>query len=53
MVFDEFKRGQFLEVVVEIVSVDAQRFLQLDGAHFIGLRQFNVGASALDGPVQW
>ena len=45
VVFDEIKRGQLLEVVVEIVSVDAQRFLQLNSAHFIGLRQFNVGAS--------
>lgn len=46
MVFNEVKGCEFLQVVVQVVPVNAQRFLQLYGAHLFGLGQFNIGTTA-------
>ena len=46
MVFDEVKGRQFLQVMVQVVPVNAQCFLQLYGAHLFGLGQFNIGTTA-------
>jgi len=35
VVFNEFERGEFLQMVIEVVPVDADRFLELNGAHFL------------------
>jgi len=35
VVFNELERGEFFEVVIEVVPVDADRFLELNGAHFL------------------
>ena len=45
VIFNEVKRSQLLQMVIEVVAVHAQGFLQLYGAHFIGLSQVNIGAA--------
>lgn len=46
MVFDEFQGGEFFQVVVEVVAVNIQCFLQLNGAHFLAVGEGNIGAAA-------
>jgi hypothetical protein len=48
MIFDEFQGSEFLQVMVEIVAVNIQRFLQLNGAHFLAVSKRNIGA-----PARW
>ena len=46
MVFDQGERSEFLEVMVEVVAVHAQLFLELNRAHLIGLCQCDIGCTA-------
>jgi len=43
VVFNELERSEFLQMVVEVVPVDTHRLLKLNGAHFLGTRQGDVG----------
>ena len=43
VIFNQLERCKFLEVVVEVVPVNTEFLLQLDGAHFILLSQRDVG----------
>ena len=34
VIFNEFKRSEFFQMVIQIVPVNTQPFLELNGAHF-------------------
>ena len=46
MIFNQRQRCEFLEVVIEVVAVNTQLLLKLDGAHLFGLCQCDIGSTA-------